>query len=116
MLKIKLEDFRLPNVAQISVEELKELKDTGKSPFVLDVREPHEYHQANLGGKLIPLSQLPQRICELNKDEDIVVHCRMGGRATQAAELLMANGFAKVKNLTGGILAWSQKIDPSMKP
>ncbi|HUO60928.1 MAG TPA: rhodanese-like domain-containing protein [Candidatus Acidoferrales bacterium] len=103
------------NVAQISVEELKERRDAGKSPFVLDVREPDEYQRANIGGKLIPLGQLPQRLEELNKNEEIVVHCKAGGRATQAAELLMACGFKNVKNLTGGITAWAQKIDPTMK-
>ena len=105
----------MANVAQMSVEELKELKDAGKAPFVLDVREPDEYKQANIGGALIPLGQLPQRLGELNKNQGIVVHCRGGGRSTQAAELLMANGFKHVQNLTGGIMAWAQKIDPTLK-
>ena len=103
------------HVAQLSVEELKELRDAGKSPFVLDVREPDEYQRANIGGTLIPLGQLPQRVGELNKNDEIVVHCKLGGRSTQAVELLMANGFKHVKNLTGGITAWAQKIDPAMK-
>lgn len=105
----------MANVAQMSVEELKERKDSGKLPFVLDVREPDEYKQGNIGGTLIPLGQLPQRLSELNKNDEIVVHCKGGGRATQAAELLMANGFKNVKNLTGGIMAWAQKIDPTVK-
>lgn len=105
----------MANVAQMSVEELKERKDAGKLPFVLDVREPDEYKQANLGGTLIPLGQLPQRLGELKKDEEIVVHCKGGGRSTQAAELLIANGFKNVKNLSGGIMAWAQKIDSTLK-
>ena len=102
------------SVPVIFVEELKALCDAGNRPFILDVREPHEYQLCNLGGLLIPLNTLPARLRELDPDCEIVVHCRSGARSAKAVELLQANGFKNVKNLAGGILAWSAKIDPSM--
>lgn len=89
--------------------------DAGEKIFVLDVREPHEYQICNIGGHLIPLNDLPRRLGELEKDREIVVHCRSGVRSAKAAEFLRANGFKDVKNLAGGILAWAEKIDPKMQ-
>ena len=103
-------------IPQISVEELKKKLDAKDDVFVLDVREPHEYPIANLGAPLIPLGQLEQRVGELaaEKDREIVVHCRSGARSQKAAIILKNAGFKKVENLAGGILAWADKIDPSM--
>lgn len=101
-------------VPQISVTEFKHQRDAGKDFFLLDVREPFEYRMANLGGYLIPLGDLQKRINELDADRDIVVHCRSGARSQQAAEFLQKAGFKNVKNLAGGILAWSEKIDPTV--
>ena len=103
-------------IPQISVEQLKSEIDQGRKPFVLDVREPHEYAIVNLGAPLIPLGQVGQRLSELpaDKDEEIVVHCKTGGRSQKAALELKAAGFTQVKNLAGGITAWADKIDPSM--
>lgn len=101
-------------IPQITVHELKQRLDAGDDLFILDVREPYEYQIANLGGKLIPLNDVPQRLCEIDRDREIVVHCRMGGRSQRAAEFLAQNGFRNVKNLTGGIAAWSEHIDPKM--
>ncbi len=99
---------------EIEVEELKQLLDSGKKPVVLDVREPHEYEIANLGGELIPLRELPSRLKELDSAQDIVVHCKMGGRSQEAVELLKSAGFRKVKNLVGGIDRWAQIVDTSL--
>jgi sulfur-carrier protein adenylyltransferase/sulfurtransferase len=98
----------------ITVEELKQLRDAGKEPFLLDVREPHEYQICNLGGYLIPLNDLPKRVNELDSSREIVVHCKMGGRSAKAVDFLRQSGFAKVKNLTGGINAWAEKVDPKV--
>ena len=78
---------------------------------LLDVREPHEYKIAQIGGHLIPLGDLQKRVGELDRDREIVAHCKMGGRSQKAAEFLQQAGF-KVKNLAGGITAWSDQIDP----
>ena len=98
----------------ITVEELKQLRDADKQPFLLDVREPHEYQICNLGGHLIPLNDLPKRVSELDSSREIVVHCKMGGRSAKAVDFLRQSGFTKVKNLTGGINAWAEKIDPKV--
>jgi adenylyltransferase/sulfurtransferase len=101
-------------VPAIQVEELKRKLDAGEEVFVLDVREPHEYQICNLAGHLIPLADLPKRVHELDSSREIVAHCRSGGRSAQAVEFLRAAGFRKVWNLTGGILAWADRIDPKM--
>jgi sulfur-carrier protein adenylyltransferase/sulfurtransferase len=101
-------------VPEIRPEELKARLDAGDDVFILDVREPHEYGICNLGGHLIPLGELPARLNELDSSRDIVAHCRSGVRSAQAVTLLRQAGFAKVKNLAGGILAWSDKVDPSV--
>lgn len=99
---------------QITVEELIRRIDLGDTPFILDVREQHEYNVCNLGGYLIPLRELPKRLHELDSKEEIVVHCQFGGRSQKAVEILYEAGFHNVKNLVGGIDAWAQKIDPIM--
>ena len=101
-------------IPQIGPEELKRRQSAGEKVFVLDVREPHEYQIANIGGHLIPINDLPQRTGELDRDANIVVHCKSGGRSQRAAEFLQQQGFAHVENLAGGITAWSDKIDPSL--
>jgi adenylyltransferase/sulfurtransferase len=103
-------------IPQISVEQLKAEIDAGKKPFILDVREPHEYAIVNLGVPLIPVGQLPNRLNELPaaKDEEIVVHCKTGSRSQKASLTLKAAGFTNVKNLAGGITAWADKIDRSL--
>ena len=102
------------NSFEISVEELKRRLDAKEDVFILDVREPHEYQICNLNGTLIPLNDLPKRVNELDPDKEVVVHCKMGGRSAMAVEFLHKSGFTKARNLTGGILAWSDKIDPKV--
>ena len=103
-------------IPQISVEELKRKLDAKEDVFVLDVREPHEYPIANLGAPLIPLGEVEKRVGELaaQKDREVVVHCRSGSRSQKAALILKNAGFKNVENLAGGILAWADKIDPTM--
>jgi sulfur-carrier protein adenylyltransferase/sulfurtransferase len=101
-------------IPQISPVELKRRLDAGDDLFVLDVREPHEYQIANLGAKLIPLGELPNRLGELDSNREIVVHCKSGGRSQKASELLAQNGFKKLHNLAGGINGWATDVDPKV--
>jgi molybdopterin/thiamine biosynthesis adenylyltransferase/rhodanese-related sulfurtransferase len=103
-------------IPQISVEQLKQRIDAGDKPYILDVREPHEYAIVNLGAQLIPVGDLPQRVGEIPvaKDAEIVVHCKSGGRSQKASLALKAAGFTNVSNLAGGITAWADKIDTSL--
>ena len=102
-------------IPQMTVKEYKQRRDSGEDLFLLDVREPFEYQIAQIGGHLIPLGDLPQRVGELDPQREIVVQCKSGGRSQRAAEFLKRNGFEKVHNLAGGITAWSNEIDPSVR-
>ena len=99
---------------EITPEELKAKLDRGDDVFVLDVREPHEFEICNINGYLIPLGELPNRMNELDSSREIVVHCHTGRRSQRGLELLRDVGFKKIKNLVGGIEAWSQRIDPTV--
>ncbi|HEY6376049.1 MAG TPA: ThiF family adenylyltransferase, partial [Edaphobacter sp.] len=103
-------------IPQITVEQLKKKLDNKEDIFVLDVREPHEYPIANLGAPLIPVGSIESRIAEIaaHKNDEVIIHCRSGARSQKAALVLKAAGFTNVSNLTGGILAWAEKIDPTM--
>jgi adenylyltransferase/sulfurtransferase len=99
----------------IDVVEVKEKLDRGDQFLLIDVREPHEYQIARIpGAKLIPLGELPKHLNELDKNAEIVAHCKMGGRSQQAVDLMKQNGFTNVRNMTGGITAWSDKVDPTV--
>ncbi len=98
----------------IEPSELKARMDANESFTLLDVREPDEYEFCNLGGKLIPLGELPTRHAELDPKSPIVVHCKMGGRSARATEYLRGLGFENVQNLRGGINAWSHEIDETI--
>jgi molybdopterin/thiamine biosynthesis adenylyltransferase/rhodanese-related sulfurtransferase len=101
-------------VPEITVQDLKAKLDDGEDINVLDVREPHEYEVANIGVRLIPLGELPQRLAELDQSENFAIHCKTGGRSARAVELLQDAGFQNVYNVKGGITAWSEEIDPSV--
>jgi molybdopterin/thiamine biosynthesis adenylyltransferase/rhodanese-related sulfurtransferase len=101
-------------IPEIQPEELKRRLDAGEDIFVLDVREPHEYQICNIHGTLIPLGDLPKRVHELDSSREIVVHCKSGARSAKAVDFLRQSGFKHASNLTGGILAWADKIDPSL--
>ena len=102
-------------IPQLSVKELKRRMDAGEDVFILDVREPYEYQIANIGGKLIPQNDVPQRLAEIDRDREIVVQCRSGVRSQRIAEFLSQAGYPNVVNLAGGILAWADEIDPKMQ-
>ena len=102
-------------VPQLSVRELKRRIDGGEDVFILDVREPYEYQIAQIGGKLIPQNDVPQRLPEIPRDREIVVQCRSGARSQKIAEFLKQSGYTQVVNLAGGILAWSDEIDPKVQ-
>ena len=100
---------------EITVRELKDRMDRGEPLTVVDVREPYEYAIASIPGtKLIPLGQIEERAGELDPNAEIVLHCRSGKRSADALNRLKAKGFRRLKNLKGGILAWSEEIDPSV--
>ena len=102
-------------IPQLPVKELKRRMDAGEDVFILDVREPYEYQIANIGGRLIPQNDVPQRLAEIDREREIIVHCRSGARSQRIAEFLQQSGYTKVSNLAGGILAWADEIDPKMQ-
>jgi len=104
-----------PAGPDIDVLQLKAKLDRGDRFLLLDVREPHEHQLCRLSGAvLIPMREVPKRLEELDRNQEIVVYCRSGARSAKIAQLLRASGFPVVRNLTGGILAWSDKVDPSV--
>jgi sulfur-carrier protein adenylyltransferase/sulfurtransferase len=110
------EDKAMKNgIPQITVKELKRRRDAGEGVFLLDVREPYEYQIAQIGGTLIPQNDVPQRLNEIPRDREIVVQCRSGARSQKIAEFLKQSGYSQVVNLAGGILAWSDEIDPKVQ-
>jgi sulfur-carrier protein adenylyltransferase/sulfurtransferase len=102
-------------IPQITVKELKRRIDAGEQMQLIDVREPYEFQIAQIGGKLIPQNDVPQRLAEIDRDREVVVHCRSGARSQRIAEFLKQAGYPRVVNLAGGILAWSDEIDPKVQ-
>ncbi|HET7461954.1 MAG TPA: molybdopterin-synthase adenylyltransferase MoeB [Longimicrobium sp.] len=104
-------------IPEITPGELKERLDRGDRLTIIDVREPFEWNIGNLepqGARLIPLGELPERLDEVSPDDEVVLHCRSGARSARALELLRQEGYRRVWNLKGGILAWSDQVDPSI--
>jgi rhodanese-related sulfurtransferase len=102
-------------VPEITVEELKSARDRGEALVLVDVREPHEIAISDLSGSVkIPLGTLPQSLDKLAKGDDLIVYCRSGARSGKAVQFLLANGYARARNLTGGINRWAETIDPSL--
>jgi len=101
-------------VPEMLPRELKARLDRGDDLYILDVREPHEYQICNIKGHLLPLGELPRRVHELDSSREIVAHCRSGKRSAEAVDFLRKAGFRKIHNLKGGILAWSDEVDPSV--
>lgn len=102
------------SIPAITVEELDRMRKDGEEHTLIDVREQNEYDFANIGGTLIPLGQVPDRLDEIPEDGRVIVMCRSGGRSSQAVAIMQSAGRRNVENLTGGILAWSDRIDPSV--
>jgi len=102
-------------VPEITPVELKRMIDEGRDFRLVDVREPHEFDICRIPGSvLMPLGDVPARMNELDSAQEIVVHCRSGMRSARAVELLQKAGFRRIHNLKGGILAWSDQVDPSV--
>jgi molybdopterin/thiamine biosynthesis adenylyltransferase/rhodanese-related sulfurtransferase len=100
---------------EIEVTEVKEKLDRGDKFVLIDVREPHEYQICNIpAAKLIPLGEVGKRLGELDPEADIVIHCKSGMRSARACGILKAAGFKHVRNMKGGILAWSDRVDRSV--
>jgi len=94
----------------ITTEELKSKLDNNEEFIFIDVREPHEYDEFNLGAHLIPLASLPENVSDYEdqKDQEIVIHCRSGARSGTAKQFLAGLGFTNVKNLLGGVVRWKE--------
>ncbi len=104
-----------PTVPMISVQDLHQLRQSGDSHFLLDVREPDEYNTARIeGSHLIPLAQVAARSVEIPRDVPVYVHCKLGGRSAKAVATLQGLGFTNVTNVAGGITAWSETVDASV--
>jgi adenylyltransferase/sulfurtransferase len=102
-------------VREIRAEELKKRLDAGENLFLLDVREEFEFETSNIGGHLIPLPELSRRMSELDVNQQIVAVCKMGPRGAKAVQMLNKAGFNQVWNLTGGIHAWSDRVDHGVR-
>lgn len=100
---------------EISPAEFVARRDAGEDLVLLDVREPWELAIASVPGALhVPMAEVPGRLAEIDRGREVVVLCRSGGRSSQVARFLEAQGYASVANLTGGILAWGRDVDPSL--
>jgi adenylyltransferase/sulfurtransferase len=104
-----------PGGVNVAGTEVKQRLDQGEKVVLLDVREQWEWDIARIeGAKLIPLRELETRKAELNQNDEIVVYCHMGVRSLKALHYLQQHGFTKLKNLSGGIEAWSSTVDPKV--
>lgn len=102
-------------IAEMTVEELKARRDQGDAVYLLDVRNQNEWDFCRLdGATLMPMNEVPTRLAELDRDREIVVMCRSGGRSARVVAFLQQHGFTKLWNLEGGILAWADRIDPTV--
>jgi adenylyltransferase/sulfurtransferase len=99
------------SVPEIQPEELKQRLDAGENLFLLDVRNESEYEKSNIGGHLIPLPELAERVGELDTSRKIIAFCQMGPRGAKAVQFLQKAGFSQAWYLTGGIHAWSDRVD-----
>ncbi len=104
-------------IAEITPQELQSQLNGGTDVLILDVREPWELELCSVPGALaIPMNEIPQRLGELDRSRPIAVMCHHGGRSLRVAHFLVQQGFPSVSNLSGGIDAWREQIDPSMRP
>jgi len=105
----------MPGLPEVSVEELKAMRDRGEALVLVDVREPREWAISDLPDSVkIPLGTLPQNLEKLSRDDAIVVYCRSGARSGNAVQFLVNQGYPKAKNLAGGINRWAERIDPTL--
>ncbi len=101
---------------EVTVQELKAMKDANADFQLIDVREPHEYDICEIGGELIPMAEVLHNFEKIARDKQVVVHCRSGKRSGDTIQWLEKNqGFTNLYNLKGGILAWAKEIDTSLE-
>lgn len=100
---------------EITVQELKKLKDLDAEFQLIDVREPHEYDICHLDGELIPMAEIPNSTDKISRDKQVIIHCRSGKRSGEMVLWLEKyEGYKNLYNLKGGVLAWAKEIDPNM--
>jgi adenylyltransferase/sulfurtransferase len=99
---------------EITVTELKKLKDSNADFQLIDVREEHELEICNIGGEHIAMGEVMDNLDKISKEKQVVIHCRSGARSGAICQALEATGYTNVYNLKGGIIAWSTEIDPSV--
>jgi rhodanese-related sulfurtransferase len=100
---------------EVTVRELKSMMDSGEPFQLIDVREPHEFEMANIGGELIPMATAMDSAEQISREKKVIIHCRSGARSGAVIRQLETAGFDNLYNLKGGILAWAMEIDPSLK-
>ncbi|MBL0910954.1 MAG: rhodanese-like domain-containing protein [Bacteroidia bacterium] len=101
---------------ELTVQELNEWRNSGRSFVLIDVREPMEYETGNIDGVSIPMGEVLQRIDEIPREGDVVIHCKSGGRSGNIVRYLASElGYDNLYNLQGGMLAWKSQIDPSVQ-
>ena len=111
-----MKDVEEKSFKEISVKELYQWQLQGEKIQLIDVREPHEYEIANIGGELIPLATIGSNTDKINREKKVVIHCKMGGRSMKAVRQLQEEfGFDNVYNLKGGIIAWIDEVQPELK-
>lgn len=104
-------------IREITPRELAGRDGAEPAPLLLDVRESWELDISRLDGAVhIPMGQVPDRLDEIPRDREVVVLCRSGGRSAQVCRFLQQQGYAQVRNLAGGILAWGEQVDPTLTP
>lgn len=99
---------------EITVQELKEMMDTKSDFQLIDVREEMEFEHCNIGGQLIPMGTIMDHLDEIATDKKVILHCKSGRRSATVIQILESKGFTNLYNLQGGILAWSDQIDPTV--
>lgn len=99
---------------EITVQELKEMMDAKSDFQLIDVREEMEFEHCNIGGQLIPMGTIMDHLDEIATDKKVILHCKSGRRSATVVQILESKGFTNLYNLQGGILAWSDQIDPTV--
>jgi rhodanese-related sulfurtransferase len=99
---------------EITVQELKEMMDAKSDFQLIDVREEMEFEHCNIGGQLIPMGIIMDHLDDIATDKKVVLHCKSGRRSATVLQILESKGYTNLYNLQGGILAWSDQIDPTV--
>ncbi len=99
---------------EITVQDLKEMMDAKSDFQLIDVREEMEFEHCNIGGQLIPMGTIMDHLDEIATDKKVILHCKSGRRSATVIQILESKGFTNLYNLQGGILAWSDQIDPTV--